>query len=230
MSETTRGHRARIVAVQSFEGRLKSFLGSDTEFTGYIFWTIWNDLLPEVEQAAKAHLLGMTFLGTHAAIHTVCEKVFGLEGEAATKFYLENFVDGKTPDRKYSMVATEIHNIRNVMAHRGFSKSQHFTAYDWGLAGGFEWKGNVLHINPDIYVADFMDGKGNYAKVRKKLVDPDRIELVRRKYQFIWSWLELHKGDALSQDFKKLQLCRDLASVRVAEKRLKQKLKQRYGL
>jgi hypothetical protein len=216
--------------MQSFEDRLKSFLASDTEFSGYIFMTVWNDLLPEVKTAADKHMLMMTFFGTHAAIQTVCEKVFGCDGESATKFYLEQFVDGPTPDRKYSTVATEIHNIRNVMAHRGFSKSQHFTEYDWGLSGGFVKKGDVLRINPDQYVADFITGSGNYAKVRKKLVDPNTLDLVKRKYAFIWSWLELPKGDALNQEFKSISKQPDLASLRAAETPLKQKLKISYGL
>ena len=216
--------------MQSFEERLKSFLASDTEFSGYIFMSVWNDLLPEVEEAARKHMLMLTFLGTHAAIQTVCEKVFGLEGDDATKFYLEHFVDGPAPDRKYSAIASHIHNIRNVMAHRGFSKSQHFTAYDWGLSGGFAWNGNTLLINPDIYIADFMAGKGNYSKVRRKLVDPDPVTLVKRKYEFIRSWLELPKGDALHQDFKKIQQCADEPSVRAEEAVLKRKLAAKYSL
>jgi hypothetical protein len=99
-----------------------------------------------------------------------------------------------------------------------------------GLAGGFELKGNTLHINPDTYVADFVAGSGNYAKVRKKLVDPNVLELVKRKYRFIWSWLEVPKGDALNQDFKSLAQQPDLASLRAAENALKAKLKQRYKL
>ena len=91
-------------------------------------------------------------------------------------------------------------------------------------------KGAVLHINPDTYVADFVNGSGNYSKVRKSLVDPNTLDLVKRKYAFIWSWLELPKGDALNQDFKTLSKHSDLASVRASEAGLKQKLKTRYGL
>ena len=214
--------------MQDWKDRLKSFLKSDTEWTGYIFMTTWNDLLPEVQEAAKKHMLVMIFMGTHAAIQTVGEKVFGLEGEAGTKFYLEKFVDKEDPDRKYSTVTSQIHNIRNVMAHRGYSKSQHFTGYDWGLPGGFAWVGDQFRINPDRYVDDFVAGSGDYSKVRRKVVATD--DLVRRKYGFIRSWLELPKGDALNQKVKTFQGLPDLAALRAAEPALRKTIEQKYGV
>ncbi|SRR5216684_3567782 len=214
--------------MQDWKERLKSFLGSDMEWAGYIYMTTWNDLQPEIEEAAKRHMLVMIFMGTHAAIQTVGEKVFGREGEEATKFYLEHFVDGPTPDRKYSTVANLIHNIRNVMAHRGYSKSQHFTGYDWGLPGGFAWKGDQFHINPDRYVEDFVAGSGNYAKVQRKDVSIEN--LVRRKYGFIRSWLELEKGDALNQKVKTFQALPNLSALRAAEPALKKTIEDKYGI
>jgi len=215
--------------MQEWQDRLKSFLESDTEWTGYIFMTTWNDLLPEIQEAAKKHMLVMIFLGTHAVIQTVAEKVFGYsDPEEATKFYLEHFVDKKEPDRKYSTVASQIHHIRNVMAHRGYSKAQHFTGYDWGLSGGFEWKGDQFHINPDRYVEDFVDGSGDYSKVRRKLVQAE--DLVRRKYGFIRSWLELPNGDALHGMIKTFQKLPNLDALRKAEPALKEAILKKHGL
>jgi hypothetical protein len=214
--------------MQDWKDRLKSFLGSDSEWAGYIYMTTWNDLLPEIVEAAKRHMLVMTFLGTHAAIQTVGEKVFGLEGEGATRFYLEHFVDKTSADRKYSTVASQVHNIRNIMAHRGYSKSQHFTGYDWGLPGGFAWVGDQFRINPDRYVEDFVDGSGDYAKVQRKVVSKD--DLLRRKYGFIRSWLELPKGDALHLKVKTFQSLPDLAALRSAEPALRKIIEQKYAI
>jgi len=214
--------------MQEWQERLASFLESDTEWTGYIFMTTWNDLLPEIQEAAKSHLLVMTFLGTHAVIQTVAEKVFGYsDPEEATRFYLEHFVDKNEPERKYSTVAPEIHHIRNVMAHRAYSKAQHFTGYDWKLPGGFGWKGDQFHINPDRYVEDLVDGSGNYSKVRRKLVKAE--DLLRRQYGFIRSWLELPRGDALHEKIKTFQKLANLDALRSAEPALKERSSRSMG-
>ncbi|HXH90464.1 MAG TPA: hypothetical protein VNN25_02700 [Thermoanaerobaculia bacterium] len=215
--------------MESFEDRLRRFVkGADREFALTIFMMVRNALLIEVEDAAKKHLLTLTLLGTHAAMQMVCEKVFGLKGIDATEFYLEQFVDGTAPDRKYSAIVAELHEQRNVMAHQGFSSTQHVIAYDWGLSGGFEWKGNTLHLNPDIYIADFIAGAARYSKVATTYVTD--FEMAKRKYAFIRDWLDLPKGDSLDDQLKNVKNLPDLPALRAAEPPLQDVIVTKYGL
>jgi hypothetical protein len=215
--------------MESFEDRLRRFVkGADREFALTIFMMVRNVLLVEVEEAAKKHLLTLIFLGMHAAMQMVAEKVFGLKAIDATKFYLEQFVDDTAPDRKYSMIAAELHEQRNVMAHQGFSSTQHVIAYDWGLTAGFEWQGRTLHLNPDTYIADFIAGAARYSKVATKLVTD--FEMAKRKYAFVRDWLDLPKGEPLDDLLKNVKTFSDLAGLRAAEPALQTAIMSKYGL
>jgi hypothetical protein len=55
----------------------------------------------------------------------VSENMFDLTGLDGTKSFLSHYVDGADNDRKFSLVADEIHSLRNVLAHQGYSSLQH---------------------------------------------------------------------------------------------------------
>jgi hypothetical protein len=55
----------------------------------------------------------------------VSENMFDLTGLDGTKFFLSHYVDGADNDKKLSLVAGEIHSLRNVLAHQGYSSLQH---------------------------------------------------------------------------------------------------------
>src|SRR5438128_6298272 len=96
--------------MESFKQRLKRFVDQDElEIPGWLTVSMQNYILPEIHVAKNNGLFQLVFLGTHSIIQTVSEKLFDVRGPAGTKFYLENFVDGDTRDRKFSLISDDIH-------------------------------------------------------------------------------------------------------------------------
>jgi hypothetical protein len=188
-----------------------------------------NTLENEVAVASSKHLLTLTQLGIHAVIQITTEKIFGLgKGPDTTKFYLQQFVDGQEPDRKYSTIAHKIHHERNVMAHQGFSIRQYEIAYDWSVQGGFEWRGSLLVINPDHYVEDYIAGSHKYSRVAAALISD--FDMVKRKYAYICTFLDLPKTDPLRKLLETMKGFPDLAAVRAAESSIKKAILKKYGI
>src|SRR5262249_23818597 len=119
---------------------------------------ISNFLLPELRAAREAKADHLLFLGTHAVIQTVGQSIFGLEGLAATSFYLKHFVDGDAPDTTFSLIAEDLHDMRNVIAHQWFSRPLHDVAITYAIPEGWKAVGDTIHINPDIYAGRFLSG------------------------------------------------------------------------
>lgn len=214
--------------MEPFEERLKGWtLGADREWALILFTMLRNTLETEVAEASKKHLLMLTLLGIHAVMQTVTEKVFGCgKGFSSTEFYLKEFVD--TPERQYSTLAEQIHRGRNVMAHQGFSITQYEIAYDWGVTSGFEWRGKLLAINPDQYVADYIGGSYKYSRVAKKLIS--EFDMVKRKYAFIRDFLELPDGDVLRKLLGTVKTFPDLPTLRAAEPEIQKAILTKYGI
>ena len=96
------------------------------------------------------------FLGTHAIIQPVSEKIFDKSGLTGTQFFLEHFVDDSgSPDRKFSKIANEIHAMRNVHAHQWSAGQLHNLVFNYKMTKGWEVEGQALHIKPEIYVNQF---------------------------------------------------------------------------
>jgi hypothetical protein len=216
--------------MESFEERLKRWtLGADREWALTVFMMLRNTLENEVQTASKNHLLMLTLMGIHACIQTITEKVFGLgKGFGTTQFYLEKFVDGTARDRKYSSVAEQIHKERNVIAHQGFSATQYDIAYDWAFGGGFEWRGKVLVINPDTYVADYVAGSCRYSQIAQKLIS--EFDMVKRKYAYICAFLDLPANDPLRQMLDGVRKIPDLVTLRKEEPQIQSAILLKYGV
>ena len=60
----------------------------------------------------------LLFLGIHAVALTIAEGLFDKRGPDAYKLFLEKFVDGESPDTKFSDIADIIHEWRNIIAHQ----------------------------------------------------------------------------------------------------------------
>ena len=67
------------------------------------------------------------FLGIHASALTVMEALFDMSGRDAYKLFLEKFVDGNTPDTKFSDIAYSIHEWRNILAHQWLGSAVRYT-------------------------------------------------------------------------------------------------------
>ena len=193
---------------------LKRFLGNDLEFALTILTAFENSTLLEARKARDLQLYWLMLLGTHAIMQTVGECIFGKTGKQATRFYLANFVDGAVKDKKFSLIAEELHDLRNVIAHRWSAASTHSFTLCPATTEGWERRGPALVINPNIYFEQFNTG---FAKLRRKwrgFLTPEG--LIVRKYQFICAWLGLPKDDPIRKETRALS--RSSAGVAISAK------------
>jgi hypothetical protein len=216
--------------MESFEDRLRRFLNS-TEEEIPLNLMLWgqNFLLPQL-RIAKQHLLdNLIFLGTHAFIQTFSEKVFGKTGLSATTFFLQNFLDGPNQDQQFSLIADELHEMRNVMAHKLFSSKTHTMVLDYGMSEGWKKALGVLRVNPMVYAEQFeaaLDGG--------RLWDWEQFTTketsIKQKYLFIKDWLALPKSDQISLLIKQLESASTMPDIQTAEAQIKQMISTRYNL
>lgn len=107
----------------------------------------------------------LMFLGTHSIALTLAHGYFNKGGEQGYKLFLEQFIDGDTPDTKFSTVADQIHEWRNVLAHRWINVAGHSFSYDFGMSEGWKIDGEFLLVNPKIYLDQFLKAFGPSGKI-----------------------------------------------------------------
>lgn len=212
--------------MESIQKRLKRFIGDDLEIFGWMTIMMQNG---EVNKALQSGLYQCVVLSTHSIIQTIAQNLFGLSGLDGTRFYLENFVDEGSGDRKFSEIAEEIHEMRNVIAHLGYSSLLHEIEIDNEIAEGWRRKGNVIKINLQIYCQLFDEAfrQGLHIKTYKTL---PKIERTKRQYLFIRKWLRLDKGSHLVREINKLEGMNDEADVEAQASSIKKMLYKQYGL
>jgi hypothetical protein len=150
--------------------------------------------------------------------------MFGLTGKEGTKFYLENFVDGNTTDKKFSLITDEIHDARNVMAHQGYSSLQQRVEYfNSDMTEGWKQEAGTIYINPSIYAGQF-----EYAFTRGTHVQKYRRTI--RKYKYIKQWLRLDKSDSIAKEIRKLEACTNIQDIRPQETVVQQMIYSAYGI
>jgi hypothetical protein len=127
----------------------------------------------------------LMFLGTHSIALTIAHGLFNRGGEDGYRLFLENFVDGDTPDTKFSTVASEIHEWRNVIAHRWINVAGHSFSYDFEMAEGWKKDGEFLLVNPKIYLDQFLQAFGLGGRIYrydKILVTEDMYEAAKQRF------------------------------------------------
>lgn len=107
----------------------------------------------------------LMFLGTHSIALTLAYGYFNKGGEDGYKLFLEHFIDGDTPDTKFSTVASRIHEWRNVLAHRWINVAGHSFSYDFSMTEGWKIEGEFLLVNPKIYLAYFIKTFGQGGRI-----------------------------------------------------------------
>lgn len=108
-----------------------------------------NEIRPIAENGN--HQTTLLFLGIHAVALTITEGLFDKRGTDGYKLFLEKFVDGETPDTKFSDIAEVIHEWRNIIAHQWLGVGDYEIGYDYTSDKGWEKRGEVIFINPKIY-------------------------------------------------------------------------------
>ena len=102
----------------------------------------------------------LMFLGTHSIALTIAYGLFSKNGEDGYKLFLEHFIDGDTPDTKFSIVADRIHEWKNVIAHRWINVAGHSFSYEFDMPEGWKIDGEFLLVNPRIYLDQFLKAFG----------------------------------------------------------------------
>jgi len=111
------------------------------------------ELKPAVEQNSW-HLLT---LGIHVVVETWAAILFpNCRTTEGFKRYLERFVDGDEENNKFSLIAKEINDWRNVIAHQWLSSIGHRIGFDTNMQEGWKRENGVLHINPRVYFECFI--------------------------------------------------------------------------
>jgi len=125
----------------------------------------------------------LLFLGIHAVALTISEGLFGKTGPDGYKLFLEKFVDGDTPDTKFSAIAQSIHDWRNVLAHQWIGSIGHSIGYDYTMPSGFETRDKVLFINPRIYCEHYLKAFGAGGRIYKyeEYLTDDEMEQVKNR-------------------------------------------------
>lgn len=214
--------------METFEARLRRFLVNEPEEVfGTVLNSIHNFFNNQLEKAGERQLDELIFLGTHAVMQTVSEKMFGISGLAGTEFYLKNFVDHATiPDRQFSAIASDIHHNRNVKAHLWLSGSLHDFAVDYRHPEGWKRDRDVLSLNPTVYLEQFLAGFNGPIWKWEKLAS-EEIFIVQ-KYRYLRDWLELPKGDPIRVTVEKLNPASP--TLAAEESVIQTDIKARYSL
>ncbi len=143
-----------------------------------------NELRPVFDNPANRQTTLM-FLGTHSIALTIAYGLFGKGGEDGYKLFLEHFIDGDKDDRKFSSVAPEIHEWRNILAHRWINVAGHSFSYDFDMPEGWKREDEFLLVNPQVYLNQFLEtfgAGGRIYRYNKVLTTDAMYEAAKQRF------------------------------------------------
>lgn len=157
--------------VESIETLLNSI---DNFFNNEIRATIGDDSVPQTS---------LMFLGVHASILTISEVFFNNKGVSGYKRFLEEFVDSDLDSGKFSLIANDIHQWRNVVAHQWLSAKGHQISYAYSLDQGWKKEDGLLHINPRIYCDQYLQSFGIGGRIwnYSNIFTEEELEMTKRR-------------------------------------------------
>lgn len=177
------------------EQRMKRFNDSDpyevvATITNSIASYFINELRVVFDNPSNPQT-SLMFLGTHSIALTIAHGFWGKGGEDGYKLFLEHFIDGDTPDTKFSVVADRIHEWRNVIAHRWINTAGHSFSYEFSMSQGWTVEGDFLLVNPKIYLGQFLKAFGPAGKIYEydKILTTDQM-WEKTKQRFISKYIE----------------------------------------
>tara|TARA_B100002019_G_C21115487_1_gene520640 strand:+ start:191 stop:766 length:576 start_codon:yes stop_codon:yes gene_type:complete len=121
----------------------------------------------------------LMFLGTHSIALTISHGIFGEDGLKGYRLFLQNFIDGKTPDTQFSEIAAEIHEWRNVLAHRWINVAGHSISYNFDMSEGWVRDGEFLILNPQVYLNQYLKAFGAGGRIYRY----DQILTTEEEYE-----------------------------------------------
>ena len=217
---------------ETFEERLRRYVNQPvTDTLGWMTMYLQNQPAVELKRAREAKLYFCVYLLAHSIIQTVTELMFAKTGLDGTHFFLEQFADGTVPDREFSRISEDLHEIRNLIAHRAYSRRQHDTQYfiDDIPEGWRREPDGTLFINPAIYSIQVEDTFRS-VKLYQTFRSQPPLQLLQLKYRFVRSWLELDSADAISQMIKALNKLGPTADLVVEDAKIRAAVYKRYSL
>ena len=174
---------------ESREKRLKRFQdGPPEEIIATVINSIANYFNNEIRATLKDPANPQTslmFLGTHAVALTIGWGLLGKKDQQGYKAFLKKYVDGDTPDTKFSDIAEPIHQWRNTLAHAWLNIRGHSIGYDYTSTKGYELDGDLIIINPQIYLDHYMKAFGLGGKIYKYGEDFSADQLEQAKMRFL---------------------------------------------
>lgn len=217
--------------METFGERLTRYtVENDLEIFGWLTVFLHNSYMRELRIASEHGLYHCVYLITHAVMQMISENMFGRAGRDGTRFYLENFVDGTDTDKRFSLISDDIHDLRNIMAHQGYSSLQHRVEYFVDdMPEGWKRDAGTMYINPRIYAGQFEEAFTRGAHVQRYSQLPDEEKVVR-KYQYIRQWLRLDRAHPITQEIRKLETCRNMQDIRTQEGVIQRAIFRQYGL
>lgn len=142
------------------DARLERLKSHPVEAIETLLNSIANYFNNEIGVTPAHYQTSLMFLGVHAAALTIGEVFFANEKPDAMlkdyKQFLETFVDGDAEDLKFSLIAEDIHNWRNILAHQWLGSMGHRIEYDYQAALGWEKRDDILVINPKVYCEAYL--------------------------------------------------------------------------
>lgn len=150
------------------EKRLKRFQeGPPYEIIATLLNSIANFFNNEITLTTQGdnYQTSLMFLGVHSVALTISEGLFNKTGLDGYRLFLNKFVDGDTPDTKFSTIAKSIHDWRNVLAHQWIGSIGHTISYDYNMAFGWKTRDNITFINPRIYLEQYLKAFSRGGKI-----------------------------------------------------------------
>lgn len=139
------------------DARLERLKSHPVEAIETLLNSIANYFNNEIGVTPAHYQTSLMFLGVHASALTIGE-VFFANGSMLKDYkqFLETFVDGDTEDLMFSLIAEDIHNWRNILAHQWLGSMGHRVEYDYQATLGWERRDDILVINPKIYCEAYL--------------------------------------------------------------------------
>lgn len=176
--------------MESWEKRLTRLRGgSYIEAIETLLNSIANYFNNEISITPENYQTSLLFLGIHASILTLSEAFFGLSGKTGYRLFLEKFIDGYTEDTKFSLIASTLHDWRNVLAHQWLGSVGHRIEYDYKMNEGWKKDGEITVINPKIYCQHYLNAFSSSGKIWKyeSILSEAELskakEIIVRKYE-----------------------------------------------
>lgn len=156
-------NRAHMEPREKRLARLKG--GIPIEAIETLLNSIDNFFNNEIALTPSNYQTSLLFLGIHASVLTISEALFGISGKEGYRMFLEKFVDGEKEDTRFSLIASTLHDWRNILAHQWLGTAGHKIEYDYKMNEGWKMDGEITVINPKIYCDYYLNAFSRSGKI-----------------------------------------------------------------